>query len=168
MNQNHKRILYHASTVEVRNPLTSVGRHELDFGPGFYVTEDYSQAVKWAQTVASRKKGAKAVVNTYEFDDEGFQSRPFNRILFSSYSIEWLEFVTRSRKGGRPWGGFDWIEGGVANDKVISTVDAYVDGFINAEQALDRLINEDLRHQACILNQEIADRYLKFRSSEEI
>ena len=168
MNQNHKRILYHASTVEVRNPLTSVGRQELDFGPGFYVTEDYSQAVKWARTVASRKKGAKAVVNTYEFDDEGFQSRPFNRILFSSYSIEWLEFVTQSRKGGRPWGGFDWIEGGVANDKVISTVDAYVDGFINAEQALDRLVNENLRHQACILNQEIADRYLKFRSSEEI
>ena len=41
-----KQTLYHGSYVSVPNPLTGVGRRELDFGPGFYVTllreqEDY-------------------------------------------------------------------------------------------------------------------------------
>lgn len=168
MSQNSKSILFHASTIEVRQPLTNVGRKELDFGPGFYLTEDYAQAVKWAQTVASRKKGAHAIVNTYEFDEEGFQNHPYRSKTFPAYSIEWLDFISESRRGGRPWADYDWIEGGIANDKVISTVDAYVDGFINAEQALDRLVNEELRHQVCISRQEIVDRFLKFMKSEEI
>jgi len=33
-----KQTLYHGSYVSVPNPLTGVGRRELDFGPGFYVT----------------------------------------------------------------------------------------------------------------------------------
>ena len=60
-----------------------------------------------------------------------------------------------SRKQQRPWLGLDWIEGGIANDRVISTVDAYTDGYMTAEMAMDKLINETLRHQGCILNQEI-------------
>ena len=31
-------ILYHGSDIEVRHPLVHVGRSELDFGPGFYLT----------------------------------------------------------------------------------------------------------------------------------
>ncbi len=33
-----KQILYHGSYLSVPYPLTNVGRRELDFGPGFYVT----------------------------------------------------------------------------------------------------------------------------------
>lgn len=60
------------------------------------------------------------------------------------------------------------IEGGVANDSVITTVDAYVDGLINAEQAMGKLINEQLRNQICILNQEIIEKYLRFVESIEL
>ena len=168
MSQSSNRILYHASTVEIESPLTNVGRKDLDFGPGFYVTKDFSQAEKWAQTVALRKNGAQAIVNYYEFDEERFLSQSYARRYFDSYSLEWLDFIAESRKGGRPWTEYDWIEGGIANDKVISTVDAYVDGFINAEQALDRLVNEELRYQICISRQEIVDRYLRFRKSAKV
>ena len=50
---------------------------------------------------------------------------------------------------------------------MISTVDAYIDGFITPEMAMDRLINEKLHRQICILSQEIIDRYLKFVESFE-
>lgn len=76
-------------------------------------------------------------------------------------------FITMNR-GSNPWAQYDWIEGGIANDRVISTVDAYVDGFINAQQALDRLVNEAVRHQVCISKQEIVDNYLRFKKSEEV
>lgn len=51
---------------------------------------------------------------------------------------------------------------------MISTVDAYIDGFITPEEmAMDRLINEKLHRQICILSQEIINRYLKFVESFE-
>ena len=66
------RLLYHGATVEVREPLTRVGRPDLDFGQGFYVTNDRQQAIEWAVTKASRRKNANAIVNVYAFDAERF------------------------------------------------------------------------------------------------
>lgn len=82
--------------------------------------------------------------------------------------ILWLDFIAQSRKNCKPWEGYDWIEGGIADDRVISTVDAYIDGYMSASQAMDRLVNEQLRHQVCILNQEIIDNYMVFDHSETL
>lgn len=57
---------------------------------------------------------------------------------------------------------FDIVEGGVANDNVIDTVEDYENGIINAEQALGQLKYKAVNHQICILNQDIADKYLSF------
>lgn len=160
------KILYHGSTVIVNEPLSNVGRSELDFGPGFYLTNDKQQAENWARTLAGRKKNTEPILNTYSFDVTEFNKQNYNTLIFPKYNISWLDFISDSRKGKQPWKGFDWIEGGVANDRVISTVDAYVDGFITAAQALDKLVNEDLHHQVCISRQEIIDKYLSFISSE--
>ena len=46
--------------------------------------------------------------------------------------------------------------------------DVYVDDLITAEQAMDKLINEELHHQVCISNQEIIDKYLIFSESFEV
>ena len=48
-------ILYHGSYIEVAAPLVNVGRRNLDFGKGFYLTSLKEQAKKWAQLVSSRK-----------------------------------------------------------------------------------------------------------------
>lgn len=163
MNNN---ILYHGSLVEVKEPLANVGRRELDFGSGFYLTNDRTQAESWAQTLVGRKKNAKAILNEYSFDVDKFEEGGYKELVFREYNIEWLDFIAASRKDKEPCKEFDWIEGGVANDSVISTVDAYVDGFITADQALDKLVKEELRHQICISKQEIIDKYLTFVSSE--
>ena len=167
LNDNH--ILYHGATTVVSEPLTSVGRYDLDFGQGFYVTNDRSQAEKWAMTKAGRKKSQKAILNIYRFDQEKFEADgDYKMKVFPLYNVEWLDFIAYSRKGHKPWVGFDWIEGGIANDSVISTVDAYIDSMITAEKAMDELVKEELKHQVCIGNQEIIDKYLSFVEATEI
>ena len=37
--------VYHGSTIIVREPLANVGRRNLDFGEGFYVTDLREQAI---------------------------------------------------------------------------------------------------------------------------
>ncbi len=60
---------------------------------------------------------------------------------------------------------FDVIEGGVADDRVIDTVENYINGDITAEQALGQLLYKHPNNQICILNQEIIDKYLIYRES---
>ena len=63
---------------------------------------------------------------------------------------------------------YDIVEGGVANDNVIDTVEDYENNVITAEQALGQLKYKAVNHQLSILNQEIVDNYLSFVSSEQI
>ncbi len=60
--------------------------------------------------------------------------------------------------------GYDAVEGGVANDQVIDTVEDYENGRITAEQALDQLRFKNPNHQLCIRNQAIITQCLRFRS----
>ena len=63
---------------------------------------------------------------------------------------------------------YDIVEGGVANDNVIDTVEDYENNIITAEQALGQLRYKKVNHQICILNQEIIDKYLTFKNSETV
>lgn len=72
------------------------------------------------------------------------------------------------RKGGTKQLLYDIVEGGVANDNVIDTVEDYEQGIITAEQALGQLKYKKVNHQICILNQDIVDKYLSFISSETL
>ena len=163
MQDNH--ILYHGSILPIPDPIASIGRPDLDFGPGFYVTNDRQQAIDWANTVASRKPHRKAKLNEYHFDAKAFLTQQkYHRQIFTEYNIQWLDFISLSRKGQQPWKGFDWIEGGIANDSVISTVDAYIDGTMTAEAAMGKLIKEELRHQVCIANRRQTERNMKLAS----
>ena len=88
--------------------------------------------------------------------------------VFEVYDMEWLDYVVDCRRGGQMQNGFDLVEGGVANDNVIDTVEDYENGIITAEQALGQLRYKEVNHQICILNQEIADKYLSFVESETL
>ena len=46
--------VYHGSTQAVEYPLVGVGRENLDFGKGFYVTDIYAQAERWSWHYAIR------------------------------------------------------------------------------------------------------------------
>lgn len=43
--------VYHGSTHIIKQPLCHIGRDNLDFGKGFYVTNIKKQAISWATRV---------------------------------------------------------------------------------------------------------------------
>lgn len=159
--------LYHGSYISVPAPLTGVGRRELDFGPGFYVTNLRDQAERWARRVCVIRAVDTPILSSYEFD-ETMLSADTRRLRLEHYDREWLDFIVSSRRGEEPWKGYDIIEGGVANDQVIDTVEDYYAGRITAEQAIGQLRYAMPTHQMCISSQTIVDRCLRFIASESV
>ena len=82
--------------------------------------------------------------------------------IFESYDEEWLDFVCSCRKGNDVYKEYDIIEGGVANDKVFQTVDLYMAGIYNKEQALQNLAYEKPNHQMSFITQRAIYKCLKF------
>ncbi len=159
-----EQTLYHGSNVVVEHPLVNIGRHDLDFGPGFYLTPLLEQATKWAMRVKTIRRAEQAIVNSYRF------MQPKDRSIkrFEAYDKEWLDFIVDSRAGKQPWKGFDIVEGGVADDRVIDAVEAYINGYADVEHTLSKLMYYKPSYQICILSQEIVDKYLQFKSYERI
>lgn len=161
-----KITVYHGSYTEIKNPMTNVGRKNIDFGQGFYLTNIKEQAEAWSKIIATRKgKNIKPVVNVYNFDYFRTKNIGYRFNEFETYNIEWLKFVVDCRNGKDVFSDYDIVIGGVANDKVIDTVEDYEKGIITAEQALGQLRYKDVNHQICILNQEIIDYCLEFVES---
>ncbi len=159
--------LYHGSYIEVPSPLVGLGRKKVDFGQGFYLTKLYNQAKAWAEAIAERKgRNKQPIVTEYTLDYTSIKKDGFRVKVFESYDLEWLEYVIDCRRGGEMQKQYDIVEGGVANDNVIDTVEDYENDIITAEQALGQLRYKKVNHQICILNQEIIDNYLIFKCSE--
>ena len=158
--------VFHGSIIEVSKPLVALGRPNLDFGRGFYVTDLQEQAERWAKRMGIRRLTS-PVLNIYEFDFEAAIST-YNYIKFDAYDKAWLDFIVGNRKGKMLWKGYDIIEGGIANDNVIDTVEDYIRGRMSAEAALIELSKHQPNNQICILKQEIIDRHLHFIKSQNI
>ncbi len=161
--------LYHGSYIAVPAPLVGLGRKKVDFGQGFYLTSLYEQAKAWAVTIAERKgRNTHPIVSAFILDYNSVKIDGFRVKVFESYNLEWLEYVMDCRRGGQMQKLYDIVEGGVANDNVIDTVEDYENGIITAEQALGQLRYKKVNHQICILNQRIIDNYLSFLQSETV
>lgn len=152
--------VYHAGTERVEAPDCRRGRRNLDFGQGFYVTDIYDQAYNFS-LVKSRDRRKPALINTYLLDRKAIISEA-KSLIFERYDEGWLEYIVACRGGKDIWKLYDYVEGGVADDRVIDTVDMYIQGFISKERALRNLVFMKPNNQICILNQDLLDRYLKF------
>lgn len=153
--------LFHGSYMVIDKPEISKGRSRVDFGRGFYLTRIQSQAERWAKLITIRKGPTfQPVVNVFELNEDLFASPDFCFKRFEKYDLEWLDYVVDCRRGGNKQTFYDWVEGGVANDNVIDTVEDYENGRITAEQALGQLIYKNVNHQICIRKQQIIDKYL--------
>ena len=158
--------VYHAGTERVEYPDCRFGRENLDFGQGFYITDIYDQAYNFALS-KSRERRQLALINVYLLDRKSLLEEA-NTLIFDSYNEEWLEFIVECRSGGDIWKEYDYIEGGVADDRVIDTVNMYIEGFISIERALYNLRYLKPNNPICILNQKLLDKHLKFIESLKI
>ena len=148
-------LVYHSSDQCFENPDVLHSRDALDFGKGFYVTRLKEQAEKYAKRFLRLNKDA--FLHIFEFT-------PYPELkikVFDSYNEEWLNFVCACRKGQDIYKQYDIIEGGVANDKVFQTVDLYMAGIYNKEQALQNLSYEMPNNQLCFITQKAIDKCLK-------
>lgn len=149
-------LVYHSSDKCFSCPDVKHSRDALDFGKGFYVTRLLDQAIKYANRFI--RSGEDAYLHSFEYTPNSEM-----RIkVFESYDEEWLDFVCSCRQGGDDYKAYDIIEGGVANDKVFQTVDLYMSGIYNKDQALQNLSYEMPNNQLCFITQRAIDRCLKF------
>ena len=158
--------VYHGSIQEIRFPLAKAGHPNLDFGRGFYVTDIRRQAEEWAERIGLRMVET-PMLNIYELDMDLVRSK-FRVLKFEDYNKEWLDFIVASRSGKTPWVDFDMVEGGVANDRVIDTIEAYMIGNITKEMALGELAKHRPNNQLCLINQALIDECLRFVSVESV
>lgn len=155
-------LVYHSSDKCFSNPDVVHSREALDFGKGFYVTRLMEQAVKYAKRFLRAGEDAYMHIFEYTVDSE------LKIKLFESYDEEWLDFVCSCRKGNELYKQYDIIEGGVANDKVFQTVDLYMAGIYNKEQALQNLVYEMPNNQLCFITQKAIDRCLVYIGYKKI
>lgn len=160
--------VYHAGVDEIKHPDTSHSRPHLDFGQGFYLTDIYDQAYNWALRQANKLE-REPIINIYLLKKQELLKEDRIRTrIFKSYNEQWLDFIVANRMGGELWKEYDYIEGGVADDRIIDTVELYVTGFISRKEAISRLRYIKNNNQICITNQTLIDKYLTFKDSEII
>ena len=155
--------LYHSSNVIVEFPDTQHSRRYLDFGCGFYLTSLHEQAIRYAQRF--KRRGQQAWLNTYEFSI-GDESQ-WKIMRFDTYDKNWLEFVAQCRDGNDV-GDYDMIIGGIANDRVILTLDRYFAREISQEDALGLLKFEKPNIQYCIRSERMLLECLTYIQSDQI
>ena len=158
--------VYHGSIIQVNAPIAKAGRENLDFGQGFYITDIKEQAERWAFRIG-RQFQETPVLNIYELNIECIKKK-YRYLKFENYDQQWLDFIVKSRKGERPWNDYDIVEGGVANDRVIDTVEAYINGMMTIEMALGQLAQHQPNNQFCLLSKSLIDECLHFISVEQL
>jgi len=100
----------------------------------------------------------------YEFEADLSE---WNVLEFNLYDKSWLDFVSKCR-AGKDDTGYDMIIGGIANDRVIQTLDRYFAGELSENDALGFLRFEKPNIQYCIRAQAMLDRCLTFIDSEKL
>ena len=161
-----KITVYHGATEIVKAPLCKIGRPRLDFGQGFYVTDLKEQAINWAQTLAD-KRNEKPLLNIYQLDKDAILAEARSKI-FTAYDKDWLDFIVGNRQGKNLAKDYDYVEGGIANDRVIDTVKLYIGGIMDEISTLRQLAFHKPNNQICLLNQELTNKYLEYVRTDSI
>ena len=130
-------ILYHGSNMVIDKIDLEMSKPNKDFGKGFYLSENESQAMEMAN-FKSVLLGGEPIVTKFEFNDLMMQSSDLRIKIFANYSEEWADFVFANREG---WEVelYDIVYGPIANDKVGLQIRKLKDGSIDKTEFLNRL-----------------------------
>jgi len=158
-------IVYHGTTLEIKQPQIIKSEIGRDFGFAFYTTDIKEQAERWAirrAKIAMRKLNTRvpAIVNVYEWTDTG----NLNKKHFGDASLEWLELVVKCRSDINYSQAYDIVSGKIANDNVGETVSYVMQGIMRKEDAVERLRFEKINDQIAFCS-EAAIKQLKFIKS---
>lgn len=111
-------ILYHGTNNAFDTIDLTKSKPNKDFGQGFYLSREYSQAMEMAKTKFDQIKTGFPTVLTYEVDEQ--QMNQLNVLRFDAYTFEWAQFILMNRRNDtdKPMHDYDIVYGPIANDKV--------------------------------------------------
>ena len=113
-------LIYHASKGIVEFPEVRKTKYTKDFSWGFYCTNSYEQAYKWAD-----RKSESGVVNVYSYTENSALSI----LRFPNMTDEWLDFIGKCRGGFVH--NYDIVEGPMADDTIWNFVNDFLAGIIS-------------------------------------
>lgn len=153
----NRRILYHGSNAYFKTPDLSKSKENIDFGKGFYATRDDIMAKKW---VAG--KPGDALINKYTVDLSDLKIYKFTP------NFEWLAFVCLNRKypgyekitsiNIKQYEKYDILIGPVADDKMYSSIKAFFQGQLTAQETVDNLTLIGFSYQYVFKTQKAIDK----------
>lgn len=132
--------LYHGSTVDIAKIDFNKSKPNKDFGRGFYLSADKSQAETLAEYKAFQIGGS-PVLNTFVFDESHLDDGSLRVMRFEGYSKEWADFVflNRNSENGESMHDYDVVIGPIANDRVGVQIRRYMEKEITLETFLENL-----------------------------
>lgn len=130
-------ILYHGSNIVIGQIDLTKSKPNKDFGQGFYLSDNESQALEMAEFKAMQL-GGDPIVSRFEFDDTIMSDTSLKVLRFEEYSEEWADFVLKNRDGVVTEK-CDIVYGPIANDKVGLQIRKLKDGSIDKQEFLNRL-----------------------------
>lgn len=85
--------------------------------------------------------GGDAKITVFEFDENLLNDSQLKIKIFEGYSLEWANFVFANRDSNSETNlhDFDIVYGPIANDRVGRQIFNFKEGYINAEEFMNRL-----------------------------
>jgi len=140
--------VYHGSYTAIHEIDLTKCVPKRDFGRGFYVTKLREQAEDFAVRKGNRKR-TESIITEFEFDEDVYEDNDFKVLVFSDYNSEWFDFVIKNRKSRKIAHDYDIIEGPVADDKIQTRIQSFLDGMITKEEFFNQLKHPEPSHQIC-------------------
>lgn len=138
-------ILYHGTNVEFDEIDLRKSKPNKDFGQGFYLSREYSQAMELAKIKVDQLETGSPTVMTFEVDEN--QMAELKVIRFDDYTEEWAKFIllNRNNSSTQPAHDYDIVIGPIANDRVGIQLWKY------ETKAIDlRTLVHNLRNMKCV------------------
>lgn len=148
--------LLHASGGKVEFPEIRLGRHTKDFHWGFYCTNDYKQAKRWA-----KRQNPCPTINYYTYNVDS----TLKKLEFKDMTDEWLDFIASCRAGNGH--NYDIVEGPMADDRVWDFVKLYLNERISKKAFFEIAKFQYKTHQISF-NTVKAIECLRFERSEPL
>lgn len=176
LNRLNQNLWYHGTTIESAENIAENGvianynlGAELDFGPGFYLTDTYARAVSFiSKTPILTSNGNVELpkdwaIITFEFNpfDLLFTSETgYNFYNFSRHNDEFADFVLKNRmyntRKENPHH-YDLIWGVMSDNNPFEIIEKYKNEIINRETAMNQFKKTNSMRQMYIGNQDICD-----------
>lgn len=111
-------ILYHGTNVVFDEIDLTKSKPNKDFGQGFYLSREYTQAMDMAKIKVEQLESGTPTILTFEVDENKMLSLKVLR--FDDYSEEWAKFILLNRNNAsrQPAHDYDIVIGPIANDRV--------------------------------------------------